>query len=58
VKKVFPNLRPGISAAVSDISIANRLNVFSHVPAGVLPRPGEPAKGRSPTMIGIEQILA
>jgi hypothetical protein len=58
VKKVFPNLRPGISAAVSDISIANRLSVFSRVPAGALPRPGEPAKGRSPTMIGIEQILA
>lgn len=57
VKNVFPDLRPGISAAVSDISIANRLNVFSQIPALRIPKAAESAKGRSPTMMDIEQIL-
>jgi len=57
VKNVFPNLRPGISAAVSDISIANRLNIFPQTPAWAIPKPGEATKGRARTMIGIEQIL-
>src|SRR5262249_28164566 len=48
VKAVFPDLRPGISAAVSDISIANRLNAAP---------PGEPLKSRSRSIVGIEQIL-
>jgi hypothetical protein len=57
VKKVFPDLRPGISAAVSNISLSNRLGVFSHTPAWANPGPGRTAKGRSPTIIGVEQIL-
>jgi hypothetical protein len=56
-RSVFPNLRPGISAAVSDISIANRLNVFSETPAWTIPQPSGTPKGRTPTIIGIEQLL-
>src|SRR5215510_972185 len=48
VRNVFPDLRPGISAAVSDISIANRLNAA---------KPGESLQGRSRSIVGIEQIL-
>ena len=55
VKNVFPGLRPGISAAVGDISIANRL---STVPLGSIAKPGEPLKGRAPSIVNIEQILA
>ena len=57
VKNVFPGLRPGISAAVGDISIANRL---STVPLGswTIAKPGEPLKGRAPSIVGIAQILA
>jgi len=57
VRNVFPGLRPGISAAVGDISIANRL---STVPLGswTIAKPGEPLRGRAPSIIGIEQILA
>jgi len=57
VRNVFPGLRPGISAAVGDISIANRLNT---VPLGswTIAKPGEPLRGRAPSIIGIEQILA
>ena len=58
VTKVFPNTRPGISAAVSDISIANRLSVFSETPAWAIPQPGGPPKGRTPTIISIEQLLS
>ena len=56
VRNVFPGLRPGISAAVGDISIANRLNT---VPLGhwTIAKPGEPLKGRAPSIIGIAQIL-
>jgi hypothetical protein len=57
VKTVFPDLRAGISAAVSDISLSNRLGVFSHTPAWAIPEPGRTAKGRAPTIIGVEQIL-
>ena len=57
VKTVFRDLRAGISAAVSDISLSNRLGVFSHTPAWAIPEPGRTAKGRSPTIIGVEQIL-
>jgi hypothetical protein len=57
LKRIFSNLRPGISAAVSDISIANRLNVFSQTPAWAIPQPGGTPKGRTPTIIGIEHLL-
>jgi hypothetical protein len=46
------------SAAVNDISIANRLNVFSETPAWAIPQPGVALKGRTLTIIGIEQLLS
>jgi hypothetical protein len=57
LRQVFPDLRPGISAAVQDISIANSMNSAPNVPQSAIPKPGEPAKGRARTMMGIEQIL-
>jgi hypothetical protein len=46
VQRVFPGLRPGVSAAVSDISIANSMNVSPYV-----------SRSFAPTILGIEQIL-
>ena len=57
VEMVFPRLRPGISAAVSDISIANRL---SAIPAGHAPpirESGVAAKGRAQLINGLEAIV-
>jgi len=57
VAAVFPRLRPGISAAVSDISIANRLSAS---PAGHAPPirgSGEAAKGRAQHFDGLQAIL-
>jgi hypothetical protein len=58
LKTVFPGLRPGISAAVNDISLANRLNVFPRMDDRLIPKPGEKPKGRMPTMMDIQQILS
>ena len=62
LRSSFPGMRPGISAAVSDISLANTLNVGPAVPAVKMPRPGEPLNfclGRPcSTILGVEQILA
>ena len=57
LKQVFPDLRPGVSAAVQDISIANSMNTAPDVQASSIPKPGELAKGHASTMMGIEQIL-
>jgi hypothetical protein len=57
LKQVFPDLRPGVSAAVQDISIANSMNTAPSVQSWAIPKPGEPAKGRARTMMGIDQIL-
>jgi hypothetical protein len=46
VERVFPGLRPGVSAAVSDISIANAMN------AALV------SLSFAPTILRIEQILA
>jgi hypothetical protein len=51
---VFPGLRPGVSAAISDISIANRLNVAPHSAF----RPTEQSGDRTRVITGIEQILS
>ena len=53
--QLIPNLRPGISAAVSDISIANRLH-SSRSPS-VLARLGEQRKGRTRVIEGIGRLL-
>ena len=57
LEKSFNGLRPGVSAAVSDISIANRLNANPYAVAVANPKPGEAGKGRAPMLRGIEQIL-
>ena len=57
LKNVFPILKPGISAAVQDISIANSMNAVPNVQSWAIPKPGEPSKGRAPTTLGIRQIL-
>ena len=54
---VFPRrLGSGVSAAVQDISIANSLK--SVAPGTAIPNPDGQAKWRSPTLFGIEQVLA
>jgi hypothetical protein len=57
----FPNMKPGILAAVEDISIGNGLNVGPAVRDALMPKPGEPLSfkwGRPyPTILGIERIL-
>jgi hypothetical protein len=57
LKQVFPDLRPGVSAALQDISIANSMNTAPNVQLSSIPKPGELAKGRARTVMGIEQIL-
>ena len=57
VKTIFPDLRPGISAAVGDISIANRLRCYPPLSPSAIPKPGEPLKGRARVLIGIKQLL-
>jgi hypothetical protein len=53
LKHVLPGLRPGTSAAIQDISIANRM----FVKRWAIPRPGENRPGFAPMILGIEQIL-
>jgi hypothetical protein len=59
--KLFPGLRPGISAAVSDISLGNRLHSAPHGwpgPDKIYAQPGVVCQSGAVTMIfGIEQIL-
>ena len=57
LKRVFPEIKPGISAAVQDISIANSMNSAPSVLPYAIPQPGEPPKGRAKTFLGIAQIL-
>ncbi len=57
VKKFFPELRPGISAAVSNISIANRLRAIPYACSGTIPKLAESARRRTPTLRSIEQIV-
>jgi hypothetical protein len=54
---VFPGLRPGISAAVGDISISNSMSAAPSVHWAAIPDPGKPRRGLAPTMRGIEHIL-
>jgi hypothetical protein len=57
IKQRLPELRPGISAAVSNISIANRLSAIPHAGSRAAPKSEGGAQGRTPTLYGIEQIL-
>jgi hypothetical protein len=55
VKHVFPGLRPGVSAAAQDISIANSMKSVS--PGTAVSNPGGTQKWRSPTLLGIESLI-
>ena len=55
-KQVFPELRPGISAAVADISIANRMHVAPRE-ARLEIKPLN-QKGQTRRIVGIDQILS
>ena len=57
VKNLFPGLRPGISAAVSDISISNSMSAAPKVSWAAIPEPGQHRRGLAQTLRGIEQIL-
>ncbi len=62
LKRTFPEMRPATSAAVSNISIANQLNVIPYLTMRHMQLPGEPPNrrfgGQYPAILGIEQILA
>jgi hypothetical protein len=62
LRRSFPNMKPGILAAVQDISIGNLLNVGPAVREESMPTPGEPLSfkwGRPyPTILGIDQMLS
>ncbi len=53
----FPDLKPGISAAVSDISISNSMSSAPYVRKEMIAEPGTARRGLAPTMLGIGQIL-
>jgi len=57
VKEVFRGLRPGVSAAVSDISISNSMSAAPALHRAVIPEPGQIRPGLAPTIRGIRQIL-
>lgn len=62
LRRAFPDMRPGIRAAISDISICNHVSVAPYTPEVLMPRPGEPLnfsrRRPYPTILGIEQILS
>jgi hypothetical protein len=62
LRRSFPGMQSGTSAAVSDISIANGVSVAPYTREALMPRPGEPlnySRGRPyPTILGIGQILS
>jgi len=62
LRRSFPDMRPGTTQAVENISIANAVSVGPYVPAVLMPRPGEPlnlSRGRPyPTILGIERVLS
>jgi hypothetical protein len=60
--RAFPgSMVPGTRAAISDISISNKISVAPYTPEVLMPGPGEPlnySRGRPyPTILGIGQIL-
>lgn len=62
LRRSFPGMRPGIVAAISDISLCNTLRVGPAVPALATHRPGEPRNfsfGKPyATILGVRQILS
>lgn len=61
VCRSFPNMRPGTSAAISDISIANGLHVAPYISGASMPRPEEALnlnRGKASTILEIAEILS
>ena len=55
LQRVFPGLRPGVSAAAQDISIANSMKSVS--PGTAISNPGGTQKWRAPTLRGIKSLI-
>jgi hypothetical protein len=61
LRSSFPNMRPGTSAAISDISIANAINVAPYATGVLMPRPRESLnlnRGGPSTILDIAKILS
>jgi hypothetical protein len=62
LRRVFPEIKPGLLAAANDISICEGLSVAAAAPKTVMPTAAEPPKPARrepyPAILGIEQILA
>ncbi len=62
LRRSFPEMPPGTSSAVNDISLCNHVSVAPYVSEDLIPRPGEPRsfrRGRPyPTILSIAEILA
>jgi hypothetical protein len=61
LRRSFPNIRPGTSAAISDISIANGLHVAPYIAEALMPRPEEALnlnRGKASTILSIAEILS
>jgi hypothetical protein len=61
VRRSFPNLRPGTSAAISDISIANGLHVAPYIAEALMPGPEQVPNlnsGKASTILEIAEILS
>jgi hypothetical protein len=41
LRRSFPDMRPGTTQAVENISIANGVSVGPYVPTALMPRPGD-----------------
>src|SRR5215471_5873468 len=54
----FPGMKPGITHAINDISIANGMHVGPSLPARAMPQPGEPRQQQTayPTILGLGTI--
>ena len=55
----FPGMKPGITQAINDISIANGMHVGPSLPARAMPPPGESRHQQTayPTILGLDTIL-
>jgi hypothetical protein len=61
VRGSFPQMRPGTSAAISDISIANGLHVAPYVAEALMPRPEQAVnrnRGTASTILNVAEILS
>jgi hypothetical protein len=56
----FPGMKPGITYAINDISIANEMHIGPKLPDRAMPPPGAPRHQQTayPTILGLATILA